>query len=134
MIFKAKAILLCFLTLFSFSAASAQEKPNVPDSAEENIHHLLVTLIRFKFSVWSSKKGYLKNLTAKDFEVYERKEIQEIDSLIFDESKNQYIVIFYEKEPSADSKPHTLKELKVKVKMSKERRKDYGKIFVRLHE
>ncbi|HEX8370180.1 MAG TPA: hypothetical protein VF604_16655 [Pyrinomonadaceae bacterium] len=99
----------------------------MPDSTEENIHHFLVTIIQFKFSVRSNKKGYLENLTDKDFEVYERKEIQEIDFLSFDESKNQYIVAFYEKEPPADSKPHKLKKLKVKVKMSKEGRKDYGK-------
>ena len=132
---KAKAISLCLLMVFSYCVGKAQEKTGLPASspaAEEDEIVCGLTrplLIRISFSAWSSKKGYLKNLTSGDFEVYERNEMQEVDSFIFDESKNRYLIAFYPTRDKADFEKY---DVKIKVKLSKQSRKEYGKISVRL--
>ena len=91
-------------------------------------------MVIVSFSVWSGKKGYLKNLTAKDFEVYDREEEQEIDSVVFDELNNRYFIEFYEKDAPSSFEKQDVKihDVKIKVKLSKQSRRDYGEITVML--
>lgn len=129
---KTKAISLCLLIVFSCAVTKAQEKTGEPICKDDEIrcaHRYLITLIQVSFSVRSSKKGYLKNLTYKDFEVYERSEIQEIDYFIFDKSKNRYVIGFYPTKDKTDSEKY---DVKIKVKLSKRSREEYGKISVEL--
>ena len=122
------------LILFSISAVKAQEpiaSPTPPVVTDENdmVCHLTdPPLVQLDVSVWSSKKGDLKDLTYKVFEVYDKKELQDIVFFIFDELKNQYVIGFYQKDYLQDNK---WRNIKVKVKLSKEKRKNYGKISVK---
>ena len=128
--FRIKGILLVLLLLFVTSAVKAQEpitSPTPPLLTDEDSGGGTPTdLIVLNVSVQSRKKGYLKDLTYKDFEVYDEKELQEIEFFTFDETKNQYILGFY-KEDFTDNKWHNLK---VKIKLSKEKQRIYGKISV----
>lgn len=82
----------------------------------------------FNISVWSSKKGYLRSLTYKDFEIYDEKVSQRIIFFKFDELTNQYTIGFY---PEVSPSEEKWRDVKIKVKLAAEQRKDYGKIFVR---
>lgn len=66
--FKVKKSILFPVALLLFSVVYAQTK----DERSE-------TQIQVDVSVWSSKKGYLKDLTEKDFEVYYDDEPQKIE-------------------------------------------------------
>ncbi|HEX8734528.1 MAG TPA: hypothetical protein VF721_04345 [Pyrinomonadaceae bacterium] len=134
---KTKAISLCLLVFFSCCVAQAQEKNDLPTSAEDENECVLKvssSMVIVSFSVWSGKKGYLKNLTAKDFEVYDREEEQEIDSVVFDELNNRYFIEFYEKDAPSSFEKQDVKihDVKIKVKLSKQSRRDYGEITVML--
>jgi Ca-activated chloride channel family protein len=71
----------CFI-LFSFIGTNAQDKTDLPPPlpVEDDVDCVLTApeLTRFNVSVWSSKKGFLNDLTYKDFEVYDEREKQEI--------------------------------------------------------
>ena len=71
---------LFILLLFSFSFfyISAQEKQNSPVQ-NEDCGLTDLPLVQLNVSVSSSKNGYLKDLTDKDFEIYDGKERQEIE-------------------------------------------------------
>ena len=128
--FRIKGILLGLFMLFSFSVINAQEERSLPIPPVEDEWECGLTdppLVQFNVLVWSSKKGYLKDLTYKDFEVYDEKELQDIEYFTFDESTNQYVMGFSQKYYVLDNKWHNLK---VKIKLSAKKKKDYGKISV----
>ena len=85
-------------------------------------------LININVWVWSSKKGYLTDLTADNFVIYDKKVRQKIEFCLFNEPTNQYHVSFY---PNVTVPDDTWHDVKVKVKLSAEKKKEYGKIFVR---
>ncbi len=129
---KIKEILLCLLLLFSFSAIKAQEKtdllvlPIVDDEWECALTD--TPLVEIIVSVWSNKMGELKNLTYKDFEVYDEKELRQIEFFKFDELKNQYTIGFFQDENIPDNE---WRNLKVNIKLSEKIKKDYGEISVK---
>jgi hypothetical protein len=137
---KPKAISLCLLVFFSCCVAKAQEKNDLPASspaAEVDVTCALkisTSLVTVGFSVWSGKKSYLKNLTAKDFAVYYGEEEREIHSVVFDELNNRYFIEFYEEDSALGLEKHDVKiqDVKIQVKLSKQSRKDYGEITVML--
>ena len=109
---------------FLISSATGQgEKQNDDGSITDPapVNAFLNILVR------SNKNGYLRNLTYKDFEVYIEKELQEIEFFTFDKTKNQYILGFY-KENFRGNKWYNVK---IKLKLSIEKKKDYGKISVK---
>ncbi len=130
--FKIKEILLCLLLLFSFSAIKAQEETDLPSPPivddEWECGLINPPLVEINVSVWSSKKGDLKGLNYKDFEVYDEKEFREIEYFKFNELKNQYTIGFHQDEYIPNDK---WRNVKVKIKLSEKMRKDYGKILVR---
>jgi hypothetical protein len=128
--FGFKEILLCLFILCAISVtAKAQEanpRPTPPVTADEDDCGLTTPeMIWVGVSVWSNRMGYLKDLTYKDFEVYEENELQEIEFFIFDEAKNQFVIGFHQKDFIPDDKR---RDVKVKVKLSKEN--VYGEITV----
>ena len=130
--FKGKKTLLvfCFLLLFSIIKAQENNNSSISVPMEDDFECGLVSspLIQINVSVWSNKGGYLKNLTYKDFEVYDEKVLQVAEFFKFDELKNQFTIGFY---PTiftlSDNK---WRNVKIRVKLSTEKRKKYGKIFV----
>ena len=84
-------------------------------------------LVNLKVSVKSNKKGYLENLTSKNFEIYDAKTLQKIEILNFDESTNQYDIGYIPDIPAKDEKR---REVRLKIKLSAEEKKEYGKIIV----
>ncbi len=76
------SILICFF-LLSFFIANAQDKtdlsPPLPVNDTENCGLTAPKTACFTVSVWSDKKGFLKGLTYKDFEIYDEKEKKEIE-------------------------------------------------------
>ncbi|MEP7036870.1 MAG: hypothetical protein ABI891_00875 [Acidobacteriota bacterium] len=127
-----KKTLLFLLLLFSFSVIEAQEKSDLPISPivddEWECGLTDPPLVEINVSAWSSKKGDLKDLNYKDFEVYDEKEFREIEYFKFDELKNQYTIGFHQDEYIPIDK---WRNVKVKIKLSEKMRKDYGKISVR---
>lgn len=132
--FRFKEILFCLLILFSISVVKSQEPTASPTPPivvdEDNVGCVLpeIPLVQLEVSVWSSKKGDIKDLIYKDFKVYDENELREIEFFKFDEAKNQYVIGFSQKDYMPDNKWH---DIKVKVKLSTEKRKNYGKISVK---
>ena len=129
---KIKNSLIWLLLLSSFVNIKAQKKADSPilSSSDNDSECGLISppLIEITVSVRSSKKGELKKLTYKDFEVYDEKMLQIIESFKFDESKRQYSIGFYPiVSPLKDNKRH---DVKIKIKLSAEKKKEYGKVFV----
>jgi hypothetical protein len=122
---RKKGFLLILFILFLTALASGQEKTQ---NDGDIIADPAPVTVFFNISVWSSRKGYLKNLTYKDFEVYDEKVSQRIEFFIFDELTNQYTIGFYPDVYPSEEKWHNVK---IKVNLSSEQRKEYGKIFVR---
>ena len=128
-----KEILLCLFIFFFVLAVKGQEPIDlslpVPSEDDQTVCGLTTfAFAEINVSVWSRKKGYLKDLTYKDFRVYDEKELQEIEYFKFDELKNQYTIGFHQKYFIPDDK---WRDLKVKVKLPEVKKKHYGKIFVR---
>ncbi len=72
---------LILILFFSSSIVKAQKNEDltVTQSAEnENQCELQTNFVQIDVSAWSSKKGFLNNLTDKDFEIYDKKESQPI--------------------------------------------------------
>ncbi len=125
-------ILLCLFIIFSCFVIKAQEKTDLPipplvdDEWECGL--TATPLVEIYVSVLSSKKGNLKNLTYKDFEVYDEKEIREIEFFKYDELKNQYKIGFFQDENISEN---SWRNVKIKLKLSKEKTKDFGKISIK---
>lgn len=121
----------CFC-FFSFSVIKAQEKADLPVSPiiddEWECGLINPPLVEINVSVWSNKKGDLKDLNYKDFEVYDEKEFREIEYFKFNELKNQCTIGFHQNEYIPIDK---WRNVKVKIKLSEKIKKDYGKISVR---
>ncbi len=124
--FQIKTYLLFSLVFLSFAAVKAQQ--TVPTTANEDDEFVCglksPELIQIKVSV-SGRSGDLSHLSYKDFVVYDERKRQEIVFFKFDELKNQYTIGFYKPEFILNNNWH-----KVKVKLSAEKKKEYGKIFV----
>lgn len=131
--FRGKFLLLCLLTLFLIAGIKAQESSSLPfpptinNDEEFNCGLRDPELIQFKVTIESSKKGYLKNLTYEDFEIYDEEALQ-IEFFKFDEVTNQYLIAFIQPDFITDKK---WRDVKIKIKLSAEKRKEYGKIIVR---
>ncbi len=130
--FKIRFFLLCLLLFFSFYVVEAQENIDLPiqSSLEEGVLCVIPykKFVELNVSVSSDKKGDLKDLIYKDFEVYDEKELQEITYFKFDELKKQYTIGFYPKYLTSDDE---WRNVKVKIKLSQKKKKDYGKISVK---
>ncbi len=127
--FQIKLFLSGLLILASFAALKAQVSNTAPATNDEDeIGCGLVTdLVNFNFLVWSSKKGHLNDLTAKDFVVFDDKEKQEIEFFQFDKSTNQYSIAFSPQDFIVHNQWH---EVKIEVKLTAEKMKETGKILV----
>lgn len=85
---------IILLILFLFSAVKAQNpqtSPNLP--VADGICNPF-SLVKLDVSVWSSKIGYLKDLTHKDFEISEGKEKHKIDFFLFENKPASIGVLF----------------------------------------
>ena len=123
---KAILLLLLFSSLF---AANAQQKSNLSVTQtvkEDNEFDCGLTepdITQVEVSV-NNEKGVLRNLTYKDFVVYDEKEMRDIIFFVFDEKIMRYKIGFYQ------NSNNKRRDVKVKLKLSVEKRKEYGKIFV----
>ena len=124
--------LLSFLMLFFCFGINAQEKTNLPIPLPANDEwECALTdtpLVELYISVSSNRKGDLKDLTRKNFVVDDEKEIRAIEFFKFDELKNQYIIGFFKDDNIPENK---WRSVEIKLKLSKEKKKDYGKISVK---
>lgn len=128
---RIKEILLCLFILFLVLAVRSQEPLDLasppPAAEDDGVCGLRFHIVQINVSVWSNKEGYLKDLTYKDFKIYDEKELQEIDTFEFDELKNQYTVGYY---PTYFVSDAIWREIKVEVKLSKTKKVRYGDILV----
>jgi|SRR5215204_614413 len=120
-----KCLFGLILSLFLASAVITAQPPAANEDDEFGCG-LRTELVVAKVWVTSSKKGFLKDLTDKNFEVYDEKTLRKIDFFNFDEETNQYIIAFYN-EDYLDDKWH---EVKVEVKLSADKKKEYGEVTV----
>lgn len=121
-----------FLSVFLMTVAVTAQQPAASTAAadDEDWECGLTSpeLVTLNVVVRSDKKGYLKNLTYKDFELYDEKTSQLIEFFTFDEQTNQYTIGFTPYVSSTpDGKWH---KVKIKVKLPAEKKKGLGKIFV----
>jgi hypothetical protein len=138
-----KSILLSLLFFLMCSVVNAQQKRSLfpiilskdvtvldSDCIRVGDEFLLVTeitVIKFNFSVLSSKK--VEDLTSKDVEVFAGKELLNAAWLNFDKSKNEYEIMVDLLELAAFDRPQ---KLNIKLKLLEEKRRQYGKISVRM--
>lgn len=126
--FRTKRILLWLLIFLSLSNINAQKERSLPKD-EDSWGYIETCLVVLNVSVQSSKKGFLKDLTYKDFKIYDDKKLKEIEFFKLDELKNQYLVGFYPKDCVLGDKWHD-----VKVKLLNKKKKNYGKISVKAQD
>lgn len=72
---------LILILFFSFLIIKAQENGDLAVSQAVEVEDqcgLKSNLVQIDVSAWSNKKGFLQDLTHKDFEIYDEKEIQPI--------------------------------------------------------
>jgi len=122
-------ILWLFFIPIAISAQQpvASPTPPTPVDEEEIGCGLRTELVVINVWVMSSKKGFLRNLTYKNFEIYDEKTRREVEFFSFDGQSNQYIIAFYPEDYALDNK---WREVKVKVKLSAEEKKEFGKTSV----
>ena len=131
-----KRTLKYLFILLLFTVANAQEKSHSPisppeDDAEIVCGLLSPLLIQLDVSVWSGQKGYLNNLTDKDFEVFEKEKLRDIEFFKFNEEKNQYTIGFYQEDLEQNLQQEIKEQdIKVKLKLSKEEEKAFEKISI----
>ena len=132
---QTKILLLFLLMVFLIAALEAQvpcrNSPSLTISDKDDLtsHGIRTDLIVSIVSIQSNKKGCLRYLTDKNFEIYDENEKQEIVIFGFDKSTDKYYIGFYPKVFNLlDDKWHNVK---IKLKLPKEKKKDYGKISVK---
>jgi hypothetical protein len=123
--------LILFIFLFVFVIEAQKQDvsptPSSQDEIEEPDCGLIKNLVVIKVWVNSDKKGFSRDLIVKNFKVYDEKAEAEIAFFMFDEQTNQYIIGFYQEDFTPDNKWH---EVEVKVKLSAEEKKKFGKVSV----
>lgn len=121
---------LFILLLFSFTNAQVEPKLSLPLPMDDEMVCGLTQppLILLDVSIWSSEKGYLNYFTYEDFEVYnEEEKLQDIEFFKFDELKNHYTIGFIQEDELLGFK---WKDIKVKLKLSKEKKKNFGEVSI----
>ena len=132
--FVIREVLLCLMAFLVNSSVKAQEPivlptPPIQSESEDRLCSFInPPLVEIDVSVSSGRKSSLKDLTYKNFEIYDEKEFREIVFFKFDKLKNQYTIGFYQDEYIPENK---WRNVKIKLNLSKEKKKDYGKIFVK---
>lgn len=127
--FSIKEIVLGLFILFSICAIKAQERNLLPSPSAENGTDCVLfvdsKIVRINFSVWSNKGGYLKNLTQKDFEIYDENEFKKIEFFEFDKLKNQYSIEYLQSNSVKDNEWRDLK-----IRLSEDKKRNFGKVII----
>ena len=121
--------LILFFFITAINAQKADELPLETSEDDGTVCGLLSpVVVTVSFSVINSKNEYLKNLTYKDFEIYENNTLQLIEFFKFDELKNQYLLGIFKEDPIKADKN---RGAKIEVKLTKEKEKFYGNIVIK---
>jgi hypothetical protein len=125
---RMKTILFVLLIGAAVFSVEAQSPNNSTVADDEMVCGLHSDLVNIEVSVWSERAGYIKDLTEKDFIVYEEKTAQSIEFFLFDEQTNRYSIGYY---PEIDfSFDQKWRKVEIKVNLSKEKKREYGEVTV----
>jgi VWFA-related protein len=101
------------LSVFLCVSATEAQKPIVsptPPAVEEDCGLTDAELLTLDVSVWSSKAGYLKDLTYKDFEVYIENVPQKVEFFV-NKSEPSSVSVLFDKSNSMNSERSNVNEV-----------------------
>ena len=131
--------LLVVLTFLSFNFAYGQktEETSISVTEEEACGLVFAPLLSFEVSVGSLEKGFLKDLTVQDFEIFVDGEKMEVIFFLppgsksgADDSKHFIFGLL----PPLEKAEYAADDFEVEIKLSEEKIAEFGAVFIRIHK